>query len=297
MSSLATLFFQHTKVEFFLRFFLEKRREIQQTSRLKNDAMLLKPNILFCGEALTALERVEPQTVQSIIADPPYGNVLLGEDWDTQWANTEAYLDWTRRWVSAAMKTLREDGLFFIFGQLGKREHGFLHAMSALSRDFQFHDLIIWDRVVGYNERRDSLTPCYEMILVLRKSEQPKFNKNALRIPYSPKIVETYMRDKRYKDSVARRKHLEAGKFATNIIQVPSLKGSSKEKCGHPSQKPLALIKKLITMSTDAKDIVLDPFAGSGTTLVAAQALDRLYIGIEKEKKYVSIAQSRLALS
>jgi DNA modification methylase len=73
------------------------------------------------------------------------------------------------------------------------------------------------------------------------------------------------------------------------------LKGISKEKCGHPSQKPIDLIEKLVACSTDEGDLVLDPFLGSGTTAAAAQRLGRHWIGIEKDKTYVQIAQKRLA--
>jgi site-specific DNA-methyltransferase (adenine-specific) len=92
----------------------------------------------------------------------------------------------------------------------------------------------------------------------------------------------------------ARRAHLDAGKFATNILRVPSLKGNSKEKCGHPSQKPIDLIEKLIACSTDAGDLVLDPFLGSGTTAAAAHRLGRKWLGIEKDSNYIKIAKSRL---
>ena len=133
------------------------------------------------------------------------------------------------------------------------------------------------------------------MVLVMRKGEKVKFNKDAVRVPYDAKTIEVYLKDKRYKDMDARRAHLEAGKFATNILRVPSLKGISKEKCGHPSQKPIDLIEKLIACSTDAGDLVIDPFLGSGTTAAAAQRIGRTWIGIEKEATYVQIAQKRLA--
>jgi site-specific DNA-methyltransferase (adenine-specific) len=132
------------------------------------------------------------------------------------------------------------------------------------------------------------------MILVLRKSPEPKFNKDAVRTPYDARTIEAYLKDKRYKDQDARRTHLEAGKFATNILRVPSLKGASKEKCGHPSQKPIELISKLIACSTDPGDVVLDPFLGSGTTAAAAQKLSRKWLGIERNSNYVTIARSRL---
>ncbi len=254
-------------------------------------------NQLIQGDAFKELSKLPDTTAQAIIADPPYFNVLEDEAWDTQWKTAADYLAWCEKWVGESMRVLREDGLCFIFGQLGKREHTFLHLMSRLTHKHQFHDLIIWDRAVGYNERRDSFTPQYEMILVLRKGEDTKFNKGAVRVPYDAQTIEAYMRDKRYKDKKARRAHLEKGKYATNILRVTSLKGISKEKCGHPSQKPLALIEKLVLCSTDVGDVVLDPFLGSGTTALAAQRHNRQWIGIECDPGYVKIAKDRLSAS
>jgi site-specific DNA-methyltransferase (adenine-specific) len=192
------------------------------------------------------------------------------------------------------MRVLRDDGLCFIFGQLGKREHTFLHLMSRLSLQHPFHDLIIWDRAVGYDERRDSFTPQYEMILVLRKGEKAKFIKDAIRIPYNEATITRYLKDPRYKDMEARKAHLKKGKYATNILRVPSLKGTSSEKCGHPSQKPIQLIEKLILCCTETGDMVIDPFLGSGTTALAAQQNGRQWLGIEKDSKYLQIARARL---
>ncbi|WP_395753604.1 DNA-methyltransferase [Prosthecobacter sp.] len=252
-------------------------------------------NRIIHGDAVTELQKLPSSVAQSIIADPPYFNVLEDEAWDTQWKTAADYIAWCDAWVAESMRVLRDDGLAFIFGQLGKREHTFLHLMSRLSQQHQFHDLIIWDRAVGYDERRDSFTPQYEMILVLRKGESVKFNKGSVRIPYDAATIETYLKDKRYKDKDARRAHLEKGKYATNILRVPSLKGISKEKCGHPSQKPIALIEKFVACSTDVGDLVLDPFLGSGTTAAAAQRLGRQWLGIESDSSYIEIAETRLA--
>jgi DNA modification methylase len=254
----------------------------------------MKTNRIIHGDALEELQKLPSATAQAIIADPPYFNVLEDEAWDTQWKTAADYLAWCDAWVAESIRVLRDDGLAFIFGQLGKREHTFLHLMSRLSQQHQFHDLIIWDRAVGYDERRDSFTPQYEMVLVLRKGDKVKFNKDAVRVPYDAATIATYVKDKRYKDMDARRAHLEKGKYATNILRVPSLKGISKEKCGHPSQKPLALIEKLIACSTDAGDLVIDPFLGSGTTAAAAQRLGRKWLGIEKDSNYIQIATERL---
>lgn len=255
----------------------------------------MKLNRIIQGDALQELQKLPESVAQAIIADPPYFNVLENEAWDTQWKTAADYLAWCEAWVAESMRVLRDDGLAFIFGQLGKREHAFLHLMSRLSQQHQFHDLIIWDRAVGYDERRDSFTPQYEMVLVLRNGEKVKFNKDAVRIPYDAATIATYLKDKRYKDMDARRRHLEAGKFATNILRVPSLKGASKEKCGHPSQKPIDLIEKLVACATDEGDLVIDPFLGSGTTAAAAKKLNRQWLGIEKDAAYIQISEQRLA--
>lgn len=233
---------------------------------------------------------------QMIIADPPYFQVLVEEKWDNAWPSADAYLQWALEWARECRRVLRQDGLLYIFGQLGKREHVWLHTCSLLAKEMQFHDMIIWDRAVGYNERHDSFTPQYEMILVLRQSAEakPYFDKDAVRIPYDEVTIQSYLKDKRYKDKSAREKHLRKGKYATNILRIPSLKGSSKEKIGHPSQKPIALIHQLISASTREGDAVLDPFLGSGTTAAAAQELGRQWLGIESRPEYARIAEKRI---
>lgn len=254
---------------------------------------------IYQGDCLEKLDIFDANIFQSIISDPPYFQVLLGEDWDNQWKTEDDYLNWTENWIKKSARLLKNDGLFFIFGQLGKREHLWLHVCSMATRILQFHDMLIWDRAVGYNERYDSFTPCYEMILVLRKNKEikPYFNKDVVRTSYDDETIKQYLKDKRYKDLDARRAHLEKGKYATNILRVPSLKGSSKEKVGHPSQKPIKLIEMLVLSSTREKDLVLDPFLGSGTTALVCQNLNRSFAGIEIEQKYIEIAENRLRQS
>lgn len=252
---------------------------------------------IIVGDALEILPNLRDREFQLIIADPPYFQVLLEESWDNTWKSPDEYLEWTLEWVRECKKVLRPDGLLYVFGQLGKREHVWLHVCSLLAKEMQFHDMIIWDRAVGYNERYDSFTPQYEMVLALRHSSNstPYFNKDAVRLPYEEEKIQSYLKDKRYKNKHAREQHLRKGKYATNILRVPSLKGSSKEKIGHPSQKPIALIQQLILSSSRLGDAVLDPFLGSGTTAAAAEELGRKWTGIELDPGYCELAKKRLA--
>ncbi|MBC2600887.1 DNA-methyltransferase [Puniceicoccus vermicola] len=252
---------------------------------------------LFQGDVFEGLAAWTGDKAQCIVADPPYFQVQTKEEWDNLWPDEEAYLDWTAQWVKAASQHLAPDGILYIFGQPGKREHVWLKVCAHLVDTLAFHDLIVWDRAVGYNERRDSFTPQFEMILALRHPEANKvfFDKDAVRIPYDEKTIQTYLRDNRYKDKEAREKHLRRGKYATNILRVPSLKGSSKEKIGHPTQKPISLIDQLIRSSSKPGDLVLDPFLGSGTTSVVCERTDRRWIGIESSGDYVQMTEERLA--
>jgi len=251
---------------------------------------------LYCGDVLEGLARWSGGRARCVIADPPYFQVQTGEAWDNSWPSEEAYLDWTASWVKAAALHLAPDGLLYLFGQPGKREHVFLKLCARLLEQMAFHDLIIWDRAVGYNERRDSFTPQFEMILALRHADADAvfFNKDAVRIPYDEKTIQEYLRDKRYKDKEARETHLRKGKFATNILRVPSLKGQSKEKAGHPTQKPLALIEKLVLSSSEPGDLVLDPFLGSGTTAVCCEEHGRGWFGTEEHPPYANLCRQRL---
>jgi site-specific DNA-methyltransferase (adenine-specific) len=251
---------------------------------------------LLAGNALEILPTLPAGHFQLIIADPPYFQVLLEHDWDNTWPSPEAYLEWTLQWARECRRVLRPDGILYIFGQLGKREHVWLHLCSQVAREMQFHDMIIWDRAVGYNERSDSFTPQYEMVLALRQTADtaPYFDKDAVRLPYGEATIQTYLKDSRYKDKAARERHLRKGKYATNILRVPSLKGTTKEKIGHPSQKPIALIQQLIASGSRPGDPVLDPFLVSGTTAAASHQLGRPWTGIESNPAYLAMATQRL---
>jgi len=255
----------------------------------------LPQNQVICADVKDGLPRVSSRSVQLVLADGPYGKALKVR-WDNQWRGLKQFLEWYERCVSECLRVLRDDGACILFGQIGKRCHWFVHLQSYLSLRFpgHFFDRIIWDRIVGYSERRDSFTPAHEEALILRKSATTKFRKDRVREPYTEEQQRQLMRDERYSDKKARAEHLAKGKYLRNIIRVPSLRGTSKEKCGHPSQKPLELIQALIALFTDRGDLVLDPFLGSGTTGVAAQLLGRPWIGIEKSRQHCWRAQKRL---
>lgn len=252
-------------------------------------------NEVICGDCIVEMDKLPSNSARIVIADPPYFQVMTGETWDKQWSSAGHYLNWNLRWMLSAMRLLVPGGLLYCFGQPGKREHVMLQLMSEATRLWHFHDLVIWDRVVGYNRRNDSFTPAYEMALVLRKEgADAYYNKDAVREPYDEATIKQYAKDKRYKNPVQRLIHLNKGKELTNLWRIPSLKGSSKEKIGHPTQKPVVLIERIIQANSMAGEWIVDPFLGSGTTAVAAQRFNRKWTGIEVSEQYVSLAKRRI---
>lgn len=252
-------------------------------------------NQALCGNCVEEMDKLPADSARLVIADPPYYQVQVGEKWDKQWTSEGHYLNWNLRWMLSAMRLLMPGGLLYCFGQPGKREHVMLHLMSESTRLWDFHDLVIWDRKVGYNRRSDSFTPAYEMILVLRKEgADPYFNRDEIREPYDKETIEQYAKDKRYKDLDRRMAYLQKGKELTNIWRVPSLKGSSKEKCGHPTQKPVDLIERIIRSNSNPGEWIVDPFLGSGTTAVVAEKWGREWTGIELSEEYTTMARDRI---
>ncbi len=255
----------------------------------------LSANTVLTADCLEILPQIDEASARLVIADPPYFRVLTSEAWDNQWADEAAYLEWSLRWMRLAMRVLVPGGLLYCFGQTGKREQVWLQLMARACAEWEYHDLIIWDRAVGYNERRDSFTPAYEMILVLRKSgAAPYFDKDAIREKYDAPTQARYLKDKRYKNLEARREHLQRGKYATNLWRVPSLKGSSREKCGHPAQKPEEIVRRLVLSSSAPGDFIVDLFAGSGTVGAVCAAHGRRCLSMEVNPRFAEFARRRI---
>ena len=99
---------------------------------------------------------------------------------------------------------------------------------------------------------------------------------------------------RRYMNSYGKRYILKGGKPLDDVWDLPSIAPTSSERVGYPTQKPLALLARIIQLASNEGDLVLDPFCGSGTTLVAAQQLNRRWIGIDANQDAIKIARKRL---
>jgi site-specific DNA-methyltransferase (adenine-specific) len=100
----------------------------------------------------------------------------------------------------------------------------------------------------------------------------------------------------RYMNSYGKRYLLKGGKPLDDVWDIPTISPTSAERTGYPTQKPLALLNRIVQLATNPGDLVLDPFCGSGTTLMAAKQLGRAWLGIDANSQAIEVARKRLGI-
>lgn len=214
---------------------------------------------LYVLDAITFLKDIPDNSVQLILIDPPYN--LDMDKWDT-YTN---YLDWAKSWLGEIYRILSESGSCVIFGgfQFQDLKKGDLLEILHYTRHFtnlRFVNLIIWYYKNGMSAHR-FFANRHEEAIWLSKTKNYYFNLDAVRIPFDEATKNLYKRDKRLNP-----KNIEKGKNPTNVWEISRLNGNSKERVGHPTQKPLELIRRFVKGLSYQGSLVLDFFAGSGTT-------------------------------
>jgi site-specific DNA-methyltransferase (adenine-specific) len=210
-----------------------------------------------CGDLLAALP---DESVQLIVCDPPY-NIRMAH-----WDRRGDYIDWASQWLAQAERVLAPTGSMAIFGGLQyQSEAGSGDLVSILShlRDrsaMRLVNLIVWNYPNGMSAQR-FFANRHEEIAWFAKSRKYYFDLDAVREPYDAETKRVYMKDKRL-----RPESVEKGRNPTNVWRLPRLNGNSRERVGHPTQKPWPIIQRLVRALSYPGSIVLDFFAGSGVT-------------------------------
>lgn len=232
---------------------------------------------IFSADCLDVLRSLPDDSVQLIVCDPPY-NILMAE-----WDEHLDYIGWATQWLLEAQRVLANSGNFVIFGGLqyqGEAGSGdLLSLISEVRRKklFNLVNLIIWNYPNGMGAQR-FFANRHEEIVWFTKTSKYYFDLDAVREPFDEKTKELYMKDKRL-----RAENVEKGKNPTNVWRFGRLNGNSLERVGHPTQKPIALIKRIIKSMSYEGSVVLDFFAGSAVTARASIELGRHSISTDKE--------------
>ncbi len=245
-------------------------------------------NSIIKGDCVAALEALPANSVDVVFADPPY-NLQLGGDlsrpdqskvdacddhWD-QFDTFKAYDDFTRAWLLAVRRVLKPSGTIWVIGSYHN-----IFRVGTILQDMQFWILndIVWRKTNPMpNFRGRRFTNAHETMIWASRDQNAKgytFNYDAM-------------------------------KMANDDVQMRSdwvfpicnggerLKGADGKKV-HPTQKPEALLHRVLMSSTKPGDVVLDPFFGTGTTGAVAKRLGRNFVGIEREQDYIEAASARI---
>ncbi len=214
---------------------------------------------LFTEDAVQFLKKLPDNSAQLILIDPPYNLDLAA--WDT-FSN---YLDWAKQWLDEIYRVLSPTGNCVIFGgfQYQDLKKGDLLEIMHYTRHhtpLRFTNLVIWYYKNGMSAHR-FFANRHEEAIWLSKTDKYFFDLDAVRVPFDEETREMYKRDKRL---IA--ENIDKGKNPTNVWEIGRLNGNAIERVGHPTQKPLELVRRFVKGLSYPGSLVLDFFAGSGTT-------------------------------
>ncbi|MBV9958209.1 MAG: site-specific DNA-methyltransferase [Acidobacteria bacterium] len=242
----------------------------------------------ICQDAPAALQYLPDNSFDLLFADPPYNLSKAFNGRRFQSLTLEGYEEWLDRWLGQTVRLLKPDASVYICGDW--RSSAAIH--RAGSKYFQARNRITWEREKGRGARANWKN-CSEDIWFFTVSDTYTFNTEAVML--KRRVLAPYTENGQPKKWQAE----EAGRFRlthpSNLwtdVTVPFW--SMPENTSHPTQKPEKLLAKIILASTSAGDVILDPFAGSGTTAVVARKLQRHHVSIERDKHYCCLAEKRL---
>lgn len=267
---------------------------------------------LYHGDCLEIMKGLQDKTIDMIYLDPPFltnkKHSLSSRDrtshysFDDLWACHKTYADFMLYRLIEAKRILKDSGTIFIHCDKTANHILRLIGEEVFGQD-NFLSEIIWS-YKRWSNSANNLTPNHQNILFFSKTDNYKFNK--IFTDYSEttnidQILQKRSRDAHNKSIYAREDDgsvvsadEKKGVPLADVWEIPFLNPKAKERTGYPTQKPILLLDRIIEISTDEGDLVLDPFCGSGTTLVAAKMKGRKFIGIDTSLDAIELSKSRL---
>ena len=249
-----------------------------------------KNNRIIHGDAIWALENIiEDNSIDLIFADPPYniGKNFAGciDKWDTD----EEYLNWCYKWLDLCIKKLKPNGSFYVMTSTQFMPYFDLF----LRKKINIISRIAWYYDSSGVQAKNHYGSMYEPILFCVKDKKNYiFNSDDI-------MVEAKTGAKR--KLIDYRKNppqpYNTKKVPGNVWEFARVRYRMEEYENHPTQKPIALLERIIRASSNEGDMVLDPFSGSFTTAFVAKKLQRNFIGIELQDEYVKIGLRRLEIA
>jgi modification methylase len=255
---------------------------------VERDGTTIDDGTIIKGDCIAAMQRLPEESVDLVFADPPYNLQLAGElhrpdnsrvdgveeEWD-KFADFATYDRFTRDWLSAAHRVLKPDGTLWVIGSYHN-----IYRVGTILQDLGYWVLndIVWRKTNPMpNFRGRRFTNAHETMLWCAKSQSSRYTFN-------------YQAMKALNEGV----QMRSDWLFPLCGGSERIKGDDGKKA-HPTQKPEALLHRLLLASSKPGDLVLDPFFGTGTTGAVARRLGRQWIGIEQNSEYIAVARARIA--
>ncbi len=269
-------------------------------------------NKIICADCLKEMKKMGSDSIDLIYIDPPFFTQREHSQktrdnskeykFEDKWNSLEGYLDFIEKILIESKRLLKNTGSIFLHCDK-TASHRLRFLLDEVFGADNFQNEIIWSYKRWSNSKRGLLNS-HQTIYFYSRSEEFKFNK--IYTDYSPttnidQILQERARDhngkSRYKKDEKGNVIIGKEKLGVPLIDVwdiPFLNPKANERAGYPTQKPLLLLERIINISTNKGDIVLDPVCGSGTTLIASKLLRRNYIGIDISQDAVNLSKKRL---
>jgi site-specific DNA-methyltransferase (adenine-specific) len=255
-------------------------------------------NDVWTGDSLKKLADVPTGSVDLAFADPPFN---IGYEYDVyQDRRGKAdYLAWTERWLAAVKRTLKPDGSFFV--AIGD-EYAAELKVRLDELGLHLRNWIVWHYTFGVSCTKKFNRSHAHIFYYVADPKRYTFNPDAVRVKSARQTTYADRRanpvgklpdDTWYLRPQETEEHFDE---LSDTWAVSRVCGTFKERTQHPCQMPEAVLERIIKVATNPGDVVLDPFAGSGTTLAVAKRLRRQYLGIELSPDYAAAIEDRLKL-
>lgn len=247
-------------------------------------------SLAIMGDALTVLRSMKEKSVDLIFADPPYNlHKDFGNDSD-KWKSNADYISWCKEWLDECMRVLKDEGTMYFMASTQNMPYLDVY----MSEKYNVLCRIVWSYDSSGVQSKKIFGSLYEPILMVNKTAKAKYKFNhedilvTAKTGASRRLID-YRKDppQPYNDS----------KVPGNVWDFSRVRFKMEEYENHPTQKPEALLERIIKASSDKGDVVLDPFSGSFTSSAVAVRLGRLAVGIEMNEEYFEMGLRRTGIA
>ena len=250
------------------------------------------------GNCLEVMSTLPAGSIDLAFADPPFNIGYDYDVYDDRRAKTE-YLYWTEQWLAGVRRVLKPNGSFFV--AIGD-EYAAEMKIRLDALGFTMRNWIVWHYTFGVNCKKKFNRSHAHIFYYVANPKAFTFNPTDVRVPSARMTTYADSRanpiGKLPDDTWVLRPQESDAHFQSDADTwyLPRVCGTFKERTGHPCQMPEAVLDRIIQVASNPGDVVMDPFAGSGTTLASAKKLGRKYLGVELSEEYADAVRKRLQL-